>query len=64
MSAGAQAVKGIRHPDAGEMVFEGTLLPLADRPGHHLVLHNPRPGTGTQERLERLMARRDLAAAG
>ncbi|GAA4398202.1 helix-turn-helix transcriptional regulator [Actinomadura verrucosospora] len=64
VSAGAQAVKGIRHPDAGELVFEGTLLPLADRPGHHLVLHNPRPGTGTQERLERLMARRELAAAG
>jgi hypothetical protein len=45
------------------MVFEGTLLPLADRPGTHLVLQNPRPGTGTLERLERLMARRGLAAA-
>ncbi|GAA2313071.1 helix-turn-helix transcriptional regulator [Actinomadura sp. NPDC048955] len=64
VSGGGQAVKGIRHPDAGELVFEGTLLPLADRPGHALVLHNPRPGTGTQERLERLMARRALAAAG
>lgn len=64
VSEAGQAVKGIRHPEAGELVFEGTLLPLADRPGHHLVLHNPRPGTGTQERLERLMARRGLAAAG
>ncbi|TDD76095.1 XRE family transcriptional regulator [Actinomadura darangshiensis] len=63
VSSGTQAVKGIRHPEAGELVFEGTLLPLADRPGHHLVLHNPRPGTGTQERLEKLMARRGLAAA-
>lgn len=64
VSALPLAVKGIQHPDAGELVFEGTMLPLADRPGHHLVLHNPRPGTGTQERLERLMARRALPAAG
>ncbi|MWA02287.1 helix-turn-helix domain-containing protein [Actinomadura sp. LD22] len=63
VSSATQAVKGVRHPEAGEMVFEGTLLPLADRPGTHLVLQNPRPGTGTMERLERLMARRGLAAA-
>ncbi|QKG27342.1 helix-turn-helix transcriptional regulator [Actinomadura verrucosospora] len=64
VSGATQAVKGVRHPEAGELVFEGTLLPLADRPGQHLVLHNPRPGTGTQERLERLMSRRRLAAVG
>ncbi|MER6808049.1 helix-turn-helix transcriptional regulator [Spirillospora sp. NPDC000708] len=63
VSAATQAVKGVRHPEAGEMIFEGTLLPLADRPGTDLVLQNPRPGTGTMERLERLMARRGLAAA-
>jgi hypothetical protein len=56
-------VPRIRHPDAGELIFEGTLLPLADRPGCNLVLHNPRPGTGTRERLEQLMARRGTAAA-
>ena len=64
VSGSTQAVKGIRHPDAGELVFEGTLLPLADRPGCTLVLFNPRPGTGTQERFDRLMARRRMAAAG
>ncbi|MEU8346347.1 Helix-turn-helix domain-containing protein [Actinomadura meyerae] len=64
VSAPPLAVKAINHPEAGELVFEGTLLPLADRPGHHLVLHNPRPGTGTRERLERLMAGRALPAAG
>ncbi|XRQ16159.1 helix-turn-helix transcriptional regulator [Actinomadura welshii] len=64
VSARTQAVKAVRHPEAGEMVFESTLLPLADRPGHDLVLYNPRPGTETRERLERLMARRGLAAAG
>ncbi|MFD0905034.1 helix-turn-helix transcriptional regulator [Actinomadura sediminis] len=63
VSARAQAVKSVRHPEAGEMVFEATLLPLPDMPGHDLVLYNPRPATGTQERLERLMARRGLAAA-
>ncbi|RSN71362.1 helix-turn-helix transcriptional regulator [Actinomadura sp. WAC 06369] len=63
VSTGAQAVKAVLHPEAGELVFESTLLPLADRPGQDLVLHNPRPGTGTEERLERLMARRRLAAA-
>lgn len=64
VSAQTQAVKAIRHPEAGELVFEATVLPLADRPGQDLVLYNPRPGTGTQERLERLAARRGLAAAG
>ncbi|MFI0373481.1 helix-turn-helix transcriptional regulator [Actinomadura sp. 1N219] len=64
VSAATQAVKAIRHPDAGEMIFESTVLPLADRPGQDLVLYNPRPGTGTLERLERLTARRGLAAAG
>ncbi|MFI0483576.1 helix-turn-helix transcriptional regulator [Actinomadura sp. 9N215] len=64
VSAATQAVKAIRHPDAGELIFESTVLPLADRPGQDLVLYNPRPGTGTLERLERLTARRGLAAAG
>ncbi|MGH3243133.1 MAG: helix-turn-helix transcriptional regulator, partial [Spirillospora sp.] len=64
VSASTQAVKAIRHPDAGELIFDSTVLPLADRPGQDLVLYNPRPGTGTLERLERLTARRGLAAAG
>ncbi|TDC44190.1 transcriptional regulator, partial [Actinomadura sp. KC345] len=63
VSARAQAVKGIRHPEAGELIFEATVLPLADHPGHDLVLYNPQPETGTRERLERLAARHGLAAA-
>ncbi|GAA0253220.1 helix-turn-helix transcriptional regulator [Cryptosporangium japonicum] len=47
-------VKEIEHPDAGLLVFEATVLPVPGRPGHHLVLHNARPGTGTAERLEAL----------
>ncbi|MFG2091073.1 MULTISPECIES: helix-turn-helix transcriptional regulator [unclassified Spirillospora] len=64
VSARTQAVKAIRHPEAGEMIFDATVLPVADRPGHDLVLYNPQPETGTRERLERLTARRGLAAAG
>ncbi|WP_245719959.1 helix-turn-helix transcriptional regulator [Nocardia uniformis] len=47
--------KYITHPYAGELVFEYTRLPLPDHPGHHVVLHNPVPGTGTQERLGSLL---------
>ena len=50
-----QAVKAVRHPEAGELVFDKTTLAVADHPGWHLVLYNPRPGTGTDERLDRLM---------
>ena len=63
VSGGDQAVKAVRHPDAGELTFEATLLPLQDRPGQSLVLHNPRPGTDTQARLEQLMTRVRLARA-
>ncbi|MEU4746543.1 helix-turn-helix transcriptional regulator [Actinosynnema sp. NPDC023658] len=49
------AVKAVDHPAIGPMLFDATLLPLPEHPGHHLVLHDPRPGTDTAERLERLM---------
>ncbi|MEV0758643.1 helix-turn-helix transcriptional regulator [Nocardia sp. NPDC050435] len=49
------AVKAVDHPDVGVMVFEATLLPLSEYPGHHLILHNPVAGSGTEERLERLL---------
>jgi transcriptional regulator with XRE-family HTH domain len=64
VSSGGQAIKAVRHPDVGELVFESTLLPLPDRPGHHLVLHNPKPGSETGARLERLMSGPRLAEAG
>ncbi|MGW1838500.1 helix-turn-helix transcriptional regulator [Streptomyces sp. NPDC002067] len=50
-----RAVKAVDHPEAGTLVFDATLLPLPEHPGHHLILHNPRPGTGTQERVAALM---------
>ncbi|MGW4499332.1 helix-turn-helix transcriptional regulator [Micromonospora sp. NPDC004336] len=57
------AVKAVDHPDAGMLVFDATLLPLPERPGHHLILHNPRPGTDTEARLERLMSGHSLVVA-
>ncbi|MFI6826683.1 helix-turn-helix transcriptional regulator [Kribbella sp. NPDC050241] len=50
------AVKAVAHPEAGLLVFDATMFPVLEHPGHHLILHNPRPGTDTEERLERLMA--------
>jgi transcriptional regulator with XRE-family HTH domain len=50
-----QAVKAVRHPDAGELVFDKTTLAVTDHPDWHLVLYNPRPGTATENRLARLM---------
>jgi hypothetical protein len=49
-----QAVNALRHPEVGELFFDATTLTVADHPCWHLVLYNPRPGTNTQARLERL----------
>ena len=48
----ANGTKAVTHPYGGDLHFEYTRLPLPDHPGHHLVLHNPTPGTGTLEWLE------------
>lgn len=50
-----QTVKAVRHPDAGELVFDKSTLTVADHPDWSLVLYNPRPDTGTEERLATLM---------
>lgn len=50
-----QAVKAVRHPVAGELVFDKTTLTVTDHPEWHLVLYNPRPETGTDTRLSALM---------
>ncbi|WP_171166122.1 helix-turn-helix transcriptional regulator [Streptomyces sp. I05A-00742] len=50
-----QTVKAVRHPEAGDLVFDTTTLSVPDLPGHHVELQNPRPGTGTAARLERLV---------
>ncbi|MGC4747322.1 helix-turn-helix transcriptional regulator [Micromonospora sp. DT201] len=57
------AVKAVDHPEAGTLLFDATLLPLPEHPGNNLILHNPRPGSGTEERLEQLMRERSLVVA-
>ncbi|WP_308166728.1 helix-turn-helix transcriptional regulator [Nocardia albiluteola] len=47
------AIKAVDHPEVGVMVFEASLFPVPELPGHHLILHNP-VGAETSERLERL----------
>jgi transcriptional regulator with XRE-family HTH domain len=58
-----QAVKATHHPEAGDLLFDTTTLAVADRPGLRLVLYDPRPGTGSADRLERLMRVRLAAPA-
>jgi transcriptional regulator with XRE-family HTH domain len=50
-----QAVKAVRHPEAGELVFDKTTLAVTDHPDWHLVLYNPRPGSPTENRLAELV---------
>ncbi|MCP2166993.1 MmyB family transcriptional regulator [Goodfellowiella coeruleoviolacea] len=50
----AQAVKAVHHPEVGELVFDMTTLAVTDHPGWYLELYNPRPGSGTAARLDRL----------
>jgi len=54
------AVKAIDHPEAGRLIFDATMLPLPEHPGQHLILHNPRPGTDTAQRLAELARRHNL----
>ncbi|WP_424891657.1 helix-turn-helix transcriptional regulator [Streptomyces sp. XH2] len=51
----SHGLKALDHPEAGELLFEYTTLPLADLPGHRLLLHTPAPGTATEERLAALL---------
>ncbi|REE96425.1 helix-turn-helix transcriptional regulator [Thermomonospora umbrina] len=48
-----QAVKAVRHPEAGDLVFDMTTLAVVDHPDRYLELYNPRPGSETAARLER-----------
>lgn len=54
VAAPIQSVKAVRHPEVGALVFDMTPLVVADHPDWHLELYNPRPGTETGDRLERL----------
>ncbi|WP_030432007.1 helix-turn-helix transcriptional regulator [Allokutzneria albata] len=51
----SQAVKAAHHPEVGDLVFDKTTMVVADHPDWRLELFNPRPGTETAERVERLL---------
>jgi hypothetical protein len=57
VSVPAQGSKGINHPRAGQLTFDHSTLHLPDRPDVRLILHTPQPGSGTEQRLEELLAR-------
>ncbi|MFI6764577.1 helix-turn-helix transcriptional regulator [Streptomyces sp. NPDC050355] len=58
-----EGTKALAHPAGGELVFEYTALPLADLPGHRLLLYTPAAGTGTEARLAALLGVRESGAA-
>lgn len=63
VGAPVQAVHAVRHPEVGDLLFDTTTLIVADHPEWQLVLYNPRPGTETEQRLNRLSRVRPVAPA-
>ncbi|MFC9998949.1 helix-turn-helix transcriptional regulator [Nocardia sp. NPDC127526] len=63
VAAPTQGMKAVRHPEAGDLIFDKTTLALIDQPDWHLEFYNPRPGTGTAERLDWLTRSSALASA-
>ena len=56
-------IKAVRHPEVGELVFEASQFAVPDHPGQSFILQNPKPGTGTEEALRRLMGDASLVVA-
>ncbi|MER5391570.1 hypothetical protein [Saccharopolyspora sp. NPDC002686] len=56
VGSNTQGTKVLDHPEVGELIFEYTMLPLPDLPGHRLLLHNPRPGGEAESRIAELLA--------
>ncbi|MBF6468616.1 helix-turn-helix domain-containing protein [Nocardia beijingensis] len=63
VDAAGPAVKAVRHPEAGNLLFDTTTLAVADHPYWFLVLYNPQPGTETAQRVDGLMRIRLAAPA-
>ncbi|MCX5201302.1 helix-turn-helix transcriptional regulator [Streptomyces sp. NBC_00237] len=52
IAPGGQTFKDLLHPLVGELNMESTQLRVPARPDLTIVLHTPRPSTGTAEKLE------------
>ncbi|MFJ2741816.1 helix-turn-helix transcriptional regulator [Streptomyces sp. NPDC087440] len=63
-----QTFKDLLHPQVGELNLESTQLRVPARPDLTIVLHTPRPNTGTAEKLEWLASpegrRRAMGSVG
>jgi transcriptional regulator with XRE-family HTH domain len=59
-----EGYKTLNDPDLGELAFEYTVLPLPGRPGLRICLFNPKPGTRTGAKLDRLAATSRLREVG
>lgn len=55
VGSAAQGLKVLHHPQAGELVFEYTTLPLTDLPGHRLLLYTAAQSDDTASRLDTLL---------
>ncbi|MFG2228245.1 helix-turn-helix transcriptional regulator [Streptomyces sp. NPDC048644] len=62
VGSATQGTKALDHPEAGELVFDYTSLPVPELPGHRLLLHTPAPDSGTAERLAALQGTPEAAA--
>ncbi|CAL9418937.1 helix-turn-helix transcriptional regulator [Streptomyces sp. enrichment culture] len=56
VGSSTEGIKSLRHPVAGELTFDYTMLPVSDLPGARLLLHTPAEGTPTESRLAGLLA--------
>ena len=60
-----EGVKHYEHPEAGRLVFDFTVLEVLDErmASLRLITYVPAPGTGTREKMEKLLGAREAVAA-
>jgi hypothetical protein len=58
IQANGEKTKRLDHPTAGLLDFEINSFSAADGSGLTMIVHVPRPGTGTEERIRKLLAGR------
>ncbi len=60
-----EGVKHYEHPEAGRLVFDFTVLEVLDERmvSLRLITYVPAPGTGTREKMEKLLGAREAVAA-
>lgn len=59
VGSATQGIKALAHPEAGELTFDYTSLPVPDMPGHRLLLYTPAVRSDTGSRLTALLDARE-----